>query len=159
VVLFSFGRRTRLAHDVGASARNADERWAAEERAQELLRAWLSPEQRKQYDQRASFEVVGSDTGKRYRICKGHVFNIQELDTHGIEIRAWCVTADGVATGDINLAQKIALETFEGEVLAIANRSEGSVWPAGDRPSATSRSWMRRSYVRTTSGRPTRARQ
>jgi hypothetical protein len=102
--------------------------WVAERRAQEFLRSWLSPEQRRQYDARRNFEVVGSDTGKRYRICKGSVFNIQELDTEGQQVRALCFTAEGVATGDVNLAQKIALETFESKVLAIANRSSGTTW-------------------------------
>jgi hypothetical protein len=64
------------------------------------------------YDERGSFEVIGAYTGKRYRICKGDIFNIQELDDHGIQVGALCVTAEGVATGDINLAQTIALETF-----------------------------------------------
>jgi hypothetical protein len=40
-------------------------------RAQELLRSWLSLGQREQYDARGFFEVVGSDTGKRYRIYRG----------------------------------------------------------------------------------------
>jgi hypothetical protein len=116
----------------------------AEERAQDLLRLWLSPEQREQYDGEACFEVVGSDTGKQFRICKGRVFNIQELDGRGMQVRAWCFSADSVAIGDVNLAQKIALETFESKVLAIANRSEGSVWPPEDRPSAGRPwSWLR----------------
>lgn len=109
-----------------AFLRGAHERWAAEERAQELLRSWLSPEQRRQYDERRSFEVVGNHS---YRICKGDIFNIQELDDHGIQVSALCVTADRIAMGDINLAQKIALETFENRVLAIANRTCGIVWP------------------------------
>jgi hypothetical protein len=71
--LFPSLRRTRLLDEVGAPARNANERLAADVRGQELLRSWLSPEQRRQYDQRGSFEVVGSDTGKRYRICKGDI--------------------------------------------------------------------------------------
>jgi hypothetical protein len=44
------------------------------------------------------------------------------------QVRALCFTAEGVATGDVNLAQKIALETFESKVLAIANRSGGTTW-------------------------------
>jgi hypothetical protein len=116
----------------------------AEERAQELLRSWLSPKQREQYNAEACFEVVGSDTGKHYRICKGRVFNIQELDGHGLQVRAWCFSPDSVAIGDVNLAQKIALETFESKVLATANRSEGDVWPPEDRPSVRGpRSWLR----------------
>jgi hypothetical protein len=141
--LFPSLRRTRLLHEVGASARNANERWAADVRGQELLRSWLSPEQRRQYDEQASFEVIGSDTGKRYRICKGDVFNIQELDDHGTQVRAWCVTADRMPIGDVNLAQKIALETFESEVLRIANRCSGTVWSSRQPCSWTQRSWIR----------------
>ena len=76
-------RRTRLVDEVGVSVRNDNERLAAEVRGQELLRSWLSREQRGQYDRQGSFEVVGSNTGKRYRICKGDIFNVQELDDHG----------------------------------------------------------------------------
>jgi hypothetical protein len=106
----------------------ACDQFAAEGPAQELLRSWLSLGQREQYDARGFFEVVGSDTGKRYRIYRGHVFNIQELDADGEEAFAWCLTVDGFATGDVNLAQKIALEKFERKALAIANRSSTSTW-------------------------------
>jgi hypothetical protein len=102
--------------------------FAAESRAQELLRSWLSLGQREQYDARGFFEVVGSDTRKRYRIYRGHVFNIQELDAYGEEAFAWCLTLHGFATGDVNLAQKIALEAFEMKALAIANRSSKPTW-------------------------------
>jgi hypothetical protein len=51
----------------------------AEERSQRLLRSWLSPEQFAQYDTLGHFTVVGSDTGKRYRM-RGRAFNIQELN-------------------------------------------------------------------------------
>jgi hypothetical protein len=105
------------------------ERWAAEQRAQDLLRSWLSPDQRRQYDEQESFDVVGGDTGRRYRIHKGIIFNIQELDDRGVQISSLCVAADRIPTGDINLAQKIALETFENGVLAVANRTCGIVWP------------------------------
>jgi hypothetical protein len=90
--------------------------------------------QRGQYDAQACFEAVGSGTGKRYRIWKGRVFNIQELDAYGLQVRAWCFMADGIATGDVNLTQKIALEAFETKIFAIANRSEGAVWPPVIRP-------------------------
>jgi hypothetical protein len=115
-------------------SRVAPRYWAAEHRAHELLRSWLSPEQREQYDACGCFEVVGSDSGRRYRIYPGHAFNIEELDAQGGEARAWCFTAEGVATGDVNLAQKIALETFERKALAIANgRSSGSTWRRAER--------------------------
>jgi hypothetical protein len=133
IPFFLFGRCARL-DDRGAPARRTDARREAEERAEELLRSWLSPVQRRQYDAQACFEVVGSDTGKPYRICKGRVYNIQELDPYGVQVRAWYFMADGIATGDVNLAQKIALEAFETKVLAIANGSEGAVWPPVIRP-------------------------
>jgi hypothetical protein len=100
-------------------------------------------EQLRQYDERASFEVVGSDTGKRYRICKGHIYNVQELDECGLTLCSWCIAADGIPVGDINLAQKIVLETFESEILATANRTTGNVWPSTHLPS-TRLSWFRR---------------
>jgi hypothetical protein len=91
-------------------------------RAQALLRSWLSPDQRRQYDRRGYFEVRGSESGKRYRICRGAVFNVQELDSFGLVANWWCFGPHGVAVGDVNLAQKIALEKFETKALAIANR-------------------------------------
>ena len=73
-------------------------------------------------------EVVGCDTGNRYLIYRGRVFNIQELDADGEIARSWRLTAESVATGDVNLAQKIALESFETKALRIANRSAASNW-------------------------------
>ena len=113
----------------------------AEERSQQLLRSWLSSEQLANYDTFGHFVVVGSDTGKRYRILKGRVFNIQELDAGGREYCTWCFAPDRVATGDVNLAQKIALENFENRALRIANRCSAST-PHSERPSVP-RSWMR----------------
>jgi hypothetical protein len=65
--------------------------------------------------------VVGSDTGTHYRIRRGSVMNIEELIGDGCVARRWCFAPEGAfAIGDV-LAQKIALETFELDVLAIAN--------------------------------------
>jgi hypothetical protein len=86
--------------------------------------------------------------GLRYRqALSDHVFNIQELDADGEEARAWCFAPDGVATGDVNLAQKIALETFESKALAIANRSSGTTWYQIEQPADEPRSslqWISR---------------
>jgi hypothetical protein len=128
-------------YNVETVARNY---FAAEKRARELLRSWLSLGQREQYDASGFFEVVGSDTGKRYRIYRGHVFNIQELDADGEEARAWCFAPEGVATGDVNLAQKIALETFESRALAIANRSNRTTWHLIEQPVEEPRSLPQR---------------
>jgi hypothetical protein len=100
------------------------------------LRSWLSPEQLAHYDTLGHFTVVGSDTGKRYRISRGRVFNIQELNAGGSKHCTWCFAPEDVATGDVNLAQKIALENFETKALQIANRSSLSARQSVQRPSA-----------------------
>ena len=40
----------------------------SEARARHLLREWLSPDQRAQFDAYGYFEVTGSHTGRTYRI-------------------------------------------------------------------------------------------
>jgi hypothetical protein len=88
-----------------------------------LLRSWLTPDQDKQWTTRRAFEVIGCDTGTRYRITYAAVMNVHQLDPTGGTVAQWCfVPEGGLAPGDILLAQKIALETMEREVLALANR-------------------------------------
>jgi hypothetical protein len=100
---------------------NCRSRLRSEERSQDLLRLWLSPDQTQQYDKYQRFDVVGSDTGTRYRIHRGTAMNIEELTAEGYVTRRWCFAPDGAfAAGDVMLAQKIALETFELDALAIA---------------------------------------
>ena len=55
----------------------------AEQKAHTLLRAWLSPEQAQQYNSQKHFDVIGSDTGTRYRIRHGRMVNIDQLDSTG----------------------------------------------------------------------------
>ena len=99
-----------------------------EQRSQRLLRDWLSAEQRAQYDKYRYFEVVGRHSGRRYRIRHGTGSNIAELDDYGHPIFGWCfVPRDNLASGDVMLAQKIALETDELGALKIA-RSLGPRW-------------------------------
>jgi len=94
----------------------------AEEKGFALLRAWLTPEQARQWDARNEFEVIGCDTGARYRIRRGTAMNVHQLDCTGRDVARWCFMPEGgVVTGDVLLAQKIALETMEKEVLALAN--------------------------------------
>jgi hypothetical protein len=86
----------------------------AQQKALALLRLWLSPEQGAQYNSKKHFDVIGSDTGTRYRIRHGHMINIDQLDSAGNKVCAWCFVPEGeLAAGDCMLAQKIALETFE----------------------------------------------
>ncbi|MET4323515.1 MULTISPECIES: hypothetical protein [unclassified Bradyrhizobium] len=94
-----------------------------EARARRLLRDWLSPEQRAQFDAEGYFEVTGSHTGRRYRIYQASVSNVLEVDEQGQPKIGWCFVPERpLVAGDIMLAQKIALETDELAVLAVANR-------------------------------------
>jgi hypothetical protein len=50
-----------------------------EEKAVTLFRSWLSFDQARQYDSQKHFDVIGSDTGTRYRIRYGVMMNIDQL--------------------------------------------------------------------------------
>jgi hypothetical protein len=52
-------------------SRGREDRGRAEEKGIALLRSWLTPEQAKQWDSHKRFDVIGSDTGARYRIKYG----------------------------------------------------------------------------------------
>ena len=89
-----------------------------------LLREWLSPEQRAQFDAKKYFDVIGCDSGKRYRIHYGDTTNVQEIGDDDLPSVGWCFMPVGsLVAGDVMLAQKIALETYEYRALAVANRS------------------------------------
>jgi hypothetical protein len=97
-------------------------------RAQRLLRSWLSPQQRADFDRKGHFDVVGCDTGKRYRIRRGTSANVNEIDEHGRLGTGRCfVPLGSLAQGDVMLAQKITLETDENRALSIANSFPGPV--------------------------------
>jgi hypothetical protein len=103
----------------------------AEEKAVALLWEWLTPEQKKQWRSGGVFEVIGCDTGTRYLITYASVMNVHQLDEAGLSVAQWCFVPKGdLAPGDVLLAQKIALETMERDVLALANRQ-----PTVHRPS------------------------
>jgi hypothetical protein len=88
-----------------------------------LLREWLSPEQQTQFDAFRHFDVIGCDTGTRYRIRHGTAPNVHEIDATGRPVMGWCFAPSGpLVAGDVMLAQKIALETNERAALAVANR-------------------------------------
>jgi hypothetical protein len=83
----------------------------------------LSPEQRAQLDASKHFDVIGCQTGKRYRVSYGSRTNVHEIDDTGRPIMGWCFVPSGhLVAGDVMLAQKIALETDERAALAVANR-------------------------------------
>ena len=93
----------------------------AETRGQTLLREWLSPEQLVQYHANGYFDVVGCASGKRYRVHYGTSMNVHEIDNDGSARVGWCFVPNiCLVAGDVMLAQKIALETNELGVLAVA---------------------------------------
>ncbi|WFU45813.1 hypothetical protein QA640_44065 (plasmid) [Bradyrhizobium sp. CB82] len=94
-----------------------------EGRSLRLLRQWLSPSQQKQFAENGYFEVIGSESGKLYRIYPGSATNVCELDERNRLKTGLCFLPIGdLPIGDIMLAQKIALESCEGRVLAVARR-------------------------------------
>ena len=101
--------------------RSFTEQNGSEARARRLLRDWLSPDQRVEFDANGFFEVTGSHTGRRYRIHHDTMSNVLELDETMEPKVGWCFLPERtLAAGDVMLAQKIALETDEAAVLAIA---------------------------------------
>ena len=94
-----------------------------EERGVILLREWLSPDQRAQFDAKRYFDVIGCDSGKRYRIHYGETTNVHEIGDDDLPSVGWCFMPVGsLVAGDVMLVQKIALETYEYGALAVANR-------------------------------------
>jgi hypothetical protein len=90
----------------------------------ELLVEHLSPAQRAQYDRFKYFDVVGGNTGRRYRIRHGQVLNVEVLDSTGHRMRLLCFMPEGrLPIGDVMLAQKLALESFEVEAIKVAHMS------------------------------------
>ena len=69
---------------------------------------------------------TGGASGRRYRIRNTFSINVDELDEKRKVVRKWCFSPEGsLVTGDVLLAQKLALELFERDALAVANRYLG----------------------------------
>lgn len=87
-----------------------------------LLREHLSREQCDQFNRHSYFDIVGSESGNRYRIHYARTANIDEYGQDNRHVRSWCFhPVDNLPIGDVLLAQKIALEVFEREALSVAN--------------------------------------
>jgi hypothetical protein len=100
----------------------------ARRRSLRLLHENLAKDQLKQYSEQGFFDVIGGATGNRYRVAPGSSMNISQLDAQGRCTRRLCFFPQGaLAEGDVLLAQKLALELFEREALAVAN-----TFPAAD---------------------------
>lgn len=94
-----------------------------EVRGLRLLRRCLSPEQLAQFNAHGSFDVAGCHTGRRYRIYYAPSQNVELLGPFGVSKERLCFIPEGfLVTGDVALAQKIALENDEMNALAVANR-------------------------------------
>jgi len=128
--MFSFRMRTRMPASARSRINALRQLYrkslaenTSEFRGLRLMRAWLSSDQRLQFDSSGSFEVIGCYSGKRYRIYRGIVPNVYELDDAGRPRLGLCFIPLGqLVLGDVMLAQKIALETDEQGALAVANR-------------------------------------
>ena len=93
-----------------------------EQRAFELLKQNLSSAQRAQFDGHRFFDVIGGTTGKGYRIHQAYQMNVEELSPDGKRSRLLCFAPHGrLPICDVMLAQKVALECFELDALAVAN--------------------------------------
>ncbi len=93
----------------------------AEARGLRLLLENLSPAQREQQERYGYFDVIGGDTGSRYRIRQG--FQLGLLDNKDRTKAVFCFMPEGeLPAGDVMLAQKLALELFESDTLKIANK-------------------------------------
>jgi hypothetical protein len=91
-------------------------------RGMELLKSWLSPEQRACFERNHFFFVTGNKTGKRYRINTAPSYNIAELGHAAVVVAKLCFLPKGILVqGDVMLAQKIALECDEESALRVAN--------------------------------------
>jgi hypothetical protein len=96
-------------------------------RGLKLLKANLTPSQLNEFLTYRCFKVVGGVSGDLYRIRLAGARNVEELDHQGRCVRRLCFIPEGhLVAGDVVLAQKVALEVFETEALAIANKSPPS---------------------------------
>ena len=93
----------------------------AERKGMELRLRNLSTRQVEQYKSFGYFDVVGSDSGRRYRIFHGRFGNVRELGPNDRLNIGKCFLPDGdLVAGDCMLAQKITLENRESEALRVA---------------------------------------
>lgn len=92
------------------------------DKARSLLMRWLTPEQAAEFKEHKYFHVIGSDSGRRYRIELAQSWGIVPLDKHGTIVDKLCFVPVGcLPILDNMLAQKIAIETDEVRSLSISN--------------------------------------
>lgn len=118
----------RAAREAEAQKRRAEnaeierKKAEADRRAEDLLRVNLTREQRHTLEAQSEF-LVRSELDRLYRIKRGRVQNVEELDADGKVFAQWCVhPREQVPNADTMLAQKLLLETSEEEFRHLANR-------------------------------------
>ena len=113
----------RAGRQVRQGASRGSFRLESEARGLRLMRSWLSAAQLRCYEKHGWFDVIGSDSGGVFRIHHGTQANVEQLDSEGRTVCAWCFVPEGdLVAGDVMLAQKIAIETDEKAALAVAIR-------------------------------------
>jgi hypothetical protein len=106
-----------------AIAQNNCRRSVASKRGLELLKANLTPSQLNDFLTYRCFDVRGGTSGTTYRIRLAGAMNVEEVDHRGRCTRRLCFLPEGqLVDGDVMLAQKVALESFESEALGVANK-------------------------------------
>lgn len=93
---------------------------SAESKGLKLLLDNLTEAQRRQYEAHGYFDCIGSVTGKRYRIRYGKALNVIELASNRASPGRCFMPQGDLVEGDCMLAQKIAIENYEEDVLAKA---------------------------------------
>lgn len=110
----------RLEREARASR---EERIAVIDRAALLLKENLTREQLKEFEKDMRFTVRSQDGQRLYRINRGRVQNIEEVDDRGNRMSILCAhPVDEVPDFDTMLAQKLMLEHDEQAFLRLANR-------------------------------------
>ena len=98
-----------------------------------MLKEWLTPEQRTEYERYRFFTVKGTKSGNTYRIGDARgAWNVN-LIRGGSIVDNLCFMPKGprLPPGDIMLAQKLALETDEAAALRVANSHRESITQLG----------------------------
>jgi hypothetical protein len=112
---------TSLLVCIALAIRDAHIKSRAESRGLQLLADNLSDEQLRQYRTRGCFDAIGCVSGKRYRIAFGTIQNVVQIGRSGEPEVGRCFMPEGsLVAGDCMLAQKIAIENCEEEVLRTA---------------------------------------
>jgi hypothetical protein len=107
-----------------AALKEAERQRLSNEKALELLMEVLDEGQQAMMRKDGSFVVIGQKTGKKYRIKKGLVGNVELLDDGDKTFERWCFHVPyGIPEHDNMVAQKLMLELHEEDAIRMANKT------------------------------------